>query len=158
MDPLPHKRPRPDWSDLVSGLIDSLVQTASAMMAVKATKAAAQPPASPPPASPPSEPPPSRPAQQPPDADPLAVLVAEVNQAVAAKEEPINVAGKIAALVHVAREFGRTGKHKDLLTLLENPEEFLKHAYPEAEKEYLEQIARTLVEMLPLDGEPKEHP
>lgn len=85
-----------------------------------------------------------------PQPNPLSALIAGVNQAIAAKEAPEKVAGKLASIVHVAQEFGTTGTGRPVSSairaLMEDPLKFLKRAYPSSDPSYLEQIAKILLE------------
>lgn len=99
--------------------------------------------------------------QQPPagdtvDVNPLTPFVHGVNQSIAKKEPPEKVADKIAGIVHIAQSFGELEKNRTLKALMENPETFLKRAYPDAEPDYLMAIAQQLIEMFPPEGEENE--
>lgn len=83
------------------------------------------------------------------EVNPLNAFVEGVNQAIEAKEPPGKVAGKIAGIVHVAQEFGQMGTNKILQKLMEDPEAFLKRAYPEADPAYLKAVADLLIETFP---------
>jgi hypothetical protein len=113
------------------------------------------------PQQPPSQqqPPPQGQPQQPPattEVNPLAAFVQGVNQAIEAKETPERVAGKIAGIVHIAQEFGELKKNKVLQKLMEDPEQFLRKAYPTADQAYLTKIAEILLETFPNEEDNEE--
>lgn len=155
--------PQVDWGrvlDSAFGLLGNVGATwaeAKARSGMQASRAAGAATTPVPPAAvqrfvpPPPPPPPSQPATV--EVNPLNAFVEAVNQAIAAKEEPGKVAGKMAGIVHVAQEFGQMRTNRILQKLMEDPEAFLKRAYPDADPAYLKAIADLLIETFPASDE-----